>query len=602
MILFLMLTLVLSSCTMKNLPKVNPLSSSTMNVGGIALHPHQVKPLHYLKMHPEQKGLLLAHYLGTGKTYSSLAYAETYDPHAKVIIIVPEFLKASWFTHMSQMSLLHPKRYHVFSYEEAAKELNPEHLQESLLIIDEIHHLISLIKSFDKNIRTQFVKLYNHLSLAKHILALSGTPIFTDLSDLSYILNLVSGEELLPYNNREFADKYTKINKTRSFWRGHITESHLLIFGLPFVLAAIPLAFITPTVGVVSGIYFGGIGTGFLTFPVINSMIPLNRFPLRTFDASKLKDIASKYVSFFDFNMNQEQSKLYPQKNIFKKDVSYNQHQIELLLNFADMSLSKEEIARLGKSYNIDNINAIESMAIQHELRSIAFSGREIGNFHFTNDNNDIIESPKFEEIYKIMGKNPQGVVIYSSYFANGILLFADFLKRKGLEEGVAILHKDASIEEQIKTINSYNQGKTKILLLHPSFTEGISLEMTKQLHILEPLDSQAKYEQVMGRVVRLNSHARLDKSLRKVNIYEWASTLSGIKSVLNKNNNWAQRFSELNSIASFGNGQSEIDPNHFYKKMSPDEYAREQRYLINNAMTTLKDLFSTYSIEREIK
>ena len=177
------------------------------------------------------------------------------------------------------------------------------------------------------------------------------------------------------------------------------------------------------------------------------------------------------------------------------------------------------------------------------------------------------------------------------------VKLFYNFLQRKGLKN-IEVLKENMSTNQQMQIIHRYNQGQTKILLLEPVFTEGISLEMTRQLHILEPLGSQAKYEQVIGRVIRFKSHEKLEKSQRLVKIYEWSSTLSGIKAFLKKNNNWALRFSELNSIASFGNGQAQIDPNYFLKSISPDEAIREKRYIISNAMTTLRDLFSQYSIE----
>ncbi|HXW59956.1 MAG TPA: hypothetical protein VEK06_00310, partial [Myxococcota bacterium] len=138
------------------------------------------------------------------------------------------------------------------------------------------------------------------------------------------------------------------------------------------------------------------------------------------------------------------------------------------------------------------------------------------------------------------------------------------------------------------------------ILLLHPELTEGISLEATRALHILEPVASQALFEQIVGRVIRLNSHARLPKEARHVDIYAWESTLSGMKALLAKNNNWANRFSELNSIAAFGKGQSEIDPQYYKKGQSPDQSASEKRFLINNAMTSLRDLLANHSIEKE--
>lgn len=593
---FLML-FIFFSCTGKHVVKKSYTDLPSMRVRGITLQPHQIIPIEYLLKNPDQKGLVLAHYLGTGKTYTALAFAEKTDKN--VFIVIPDFLRASWLYHLETMSLQNDPRYHILSYEEASETLTEKKLAGSLLIVDEIHHLVSLVKSSQKEVRQKYAKLYNNFFASSRVLALSGTPIFTELSDIAYIINLVSGKETLPYNNREFLDGYTKINKARSFFRGHVTESHTLIFGLPFVLAAIPLAFIEPSVSLVSAVYFSGIAAGFLAMPILNSNIPLNRFPLRSFNADKLKAITSQYVSYYDFRFNDEQA-FFPKKNVYTKEVAYNDKQIEFFLEFADKSLNYEQIQRLAKekNYNISNITSLESTSIQNEIASIPLSGREIGNFHFSDKSGEIIEAPKFEQINNLIGKNPEGVVVYSSYDENGIKLFYEFLKRKGFKEEIKILDKNMSTTEQIKIINDYNQGKTKVLLLHPAFTEGISLEKTRQLHILEPLGSQAKYEQVIGRVIRFNSHSKLEESQRVVDVYEWASTLSGIKSFLKKNNNWALRFSELNSIASFGKGQIEVDPNHFVKSLSPDDATREKRHFISNAMITLRELFAQYSIE----
>lgn len=588
----------LFACSSKYIKQKTTSEIETFQVGEVKMQPHQMMPINYLLNHPEQKGLLIAHYLGTGKTFLSLAYASKLKDK-EVFIVIPDFLRASWAYHMRAMALHNDQRYKILTYEEAANTLTKKQLENNILIIDEIHHLVSLVKSPHKEIRQKYSLLYENFSSSFKILALSGTPIFTELSDLAYIVNLVSGKELLPYNNREFLDNYTKVNKNRSFLRGHLTESHLLTFGLPFVLAAIPLAFIEPSVAVVTGLYFGGIGAGFLALPLINSSIPLNRFPLRSFDADKLKEITSKYVSYFDFRFN-DQEEFFPKKNIYAKEVAYNEQQIEFFLEFADKSLKYEEIQRLiaEKEYNIKNSTSLESTAVQNEISQIPLSGREIGNFHFIDNQQKLIESPKFEQIYKLIKDKPEGIVVYSSYFENGIKLFYEFLQRKGLKDNIEILKKDISTQEQMQIIQRYNQGITKILLLHPTFTEGISLEMTRQLHILEPLGSQAKYEQVIGRVVRFKSHEKLELSKRKVDVYEWSSNLSGIKAFLRKNNNWALRFNELNSIASFGKGQVEIDPNYFLKSLSPDENTKEKRHLISNAMSTLRELFSQYSIE----
>lgn len=568
-------------------------------VGNITLQSHQMVPIQFLLDHPEQKGLLLAHYLGTGKTFTALGFAEL-NPEKNIVILAPEILRSNWQSHMNRMGLKNPGRYKFLSFEEASTQISPHNLKNSILIIDEVHHFVHLLKSGSKKMRSQYTKLYQNLTHAQRILALSGTPIFGDVSDLSYILNLVSGDDLLPVNERAFLDQYTKIEKSRAFWRGHISESHTMIFGLPFVVAAIPLAFITPYVGLVSAVYFGGLGVGFLSLPLLNNYLSPDVYPLRRFDAAKLKDVSSKYVSYFDFRESPAVAENYPTKKIHVEKVPYNDQQIGYFLEFADVALNQAQLARLAREhrYDVSGDFVLESSAMQTEIRQIDGSGKEIGNFHFADANQHILEAPKFEAVYQRIKEKPHGVVVYSAFFENGIKLFAEFLDRKGLQGSYRILRPEMSVAEHMAMIDAYNNGKFDILLLHPDFVEGISLEGTRSLHILEPPPSVAITEQIIGRTIRLNSHARLPKKDRHVDIYTWESTLSGMSAFLAKNANWALRFNELNSIAAFGTGQAQIDPNHFMKAMSPDEFATHKSLFIQNAMSSLKELLSKNSIE----
>ena len=61
---------------------------------------------------------------------------------------------------------------------------------------------------------------------------------------------------------------------------------------------------------------------------------------------------------------------------------------------------------------------------------------------------------------------------------------------------------------------------KFKILLLHPSYIEGISLFEVRQFHILEVISNISKIEQIKARAIRFQSHNRLPEDQRHVDIY----------------------------------------------------------------------------------
>lgn len=593
----LITAILMTSCTAIHTKKKLP--TQEYRVHKVDLRPHQIAPLIYMQEHPDQKGLVLAHYLGTGKTFTALAFAEQYPNH-KVIVLSPSFIKANWLLHMNKMGIKDQQRYELFSFEDAAINLPKKDITSTVVIVDEVHRLIEGVRSSDADKRRDFGNLYSYLKKAHRILLLSGTPIFNEISDTAFVFNLAAGKDVLPYNEREFLDKFTKIRKGSSFWRGHTVESNILIFGLPFVLAGIPLAFISPTITLIGGLYFSGLALGFTILPIAQAALPLESTPMRYFDAEKLKNLSRTYVSYFDFRF--EKDPHYPKKKIHEKAVSYNNAQERFFMNFTDMSLSKEDLALIAreKSYGFDTKNLnLDSTTLQKKLKNWPDSGREIGNLSFYNDEQKLIEAPKFVEVLKLINKALDGVVVYSSYYENGTKLFAEFLDRHGKSNSYKVLHPALSINEQIAMINDYNAKKFPILLLHPLFTEGISLEGTRQLHILEPIPSQALFEQIIGRTIRYNSHEQLPASERLVNVYAWKASFDGFSAIYSRNENWGKRFTELNSLASFGSGLTHKDPNYERKQLSFDEYTDFKRISLSDAINALNQLFDEYSIER---
>ena len=57
-------------------------------------------------------------------------------------------------------------------------------------------------------------------------------------------------------------------------------------------------------------------------------------------------------------------------------------------------------------------------------------------------------------------------------------------------------------------------------VLIHPLITEGMSLYAVRQMHVLEPIPSAAKYQQVVAGAVRDGSHSGVAKEDRNVRIY----------------------------------------------------------------------------------
>jgi hypothetical protein len=563
----------------------------------IKLLPHQLKPINYLYTHQNIKGLLINHQMGTGKTFLAIGFAEKY-PAAPVVVIAPRFIGGHWQAQLKLFGVKNISRYEFISYHDAPAKLSGRNLSNTIVILDEAHNLVRWIKSPEQEIGKRYSDLYIQLKQSKKILALTGTPIYNDEYDLAYVFNLLTPADSMPYNEEEFRLEYSSIKPWTSWGRGHMSES--LILGgsaaivLPFALAGIfgsPLALVSiPFVAPI--------------FPLINyAFMPLQKHPLRSLSVNKFKSLTSRFVSFYE--IEKEDLTQYPKKNLYVKEIDYNPYQFDFFLDFVENSLPEKDLLRiLAESevkYREDYVR-LNSSAIQDRIRNAVGSGREIGNLSFVDDEGKVVEPAKFSEIVKLIKEgNIPSTVVYSSYYHNGILPFAAFLEKHGLKSKYAILRPDDSIDAQTRTIANYNEGKTKILLLHPEITEGISLKGTRQFHILEPVLNSTIFNQIVARAVRYQSHAHLPEAERYVDAYLWKAVINNWKPMITKlkKDNWRRRYSELSDWSLWGQGLTQIDKNADRKAYSPDTYAFIKLESLNENIESFRDILREYSIEK---
>lgn len=598
--------------------------------GNIELREHQSYPGDFLYKRADQKGLLIYHGLGTGKTYLSLDFAEKY-PDKNVVILLPRFLKSNWEIQMKSYGIKDRKRYQLVSFRDARPLLNYD-FKNTIVIIDEVHKLIDLITSSKNLSRGDYGRLYFKLREAHKILALTGTPIYNSAFDMAYIANLISGKNLLSFNAEKFKENYTKINTGKSFFRGHLMESKLVVafFPLSFFLTLIPLTLTGTAVALIPPLgYFASL----LGIFVGNEAFPAGSVEFRRFDSERLKGFTENYVSFFEVSEGNQE--FYPEKDIIEKEVHYTAPQTNMFLDFTNEALDKNSLKTLLTDSNNKNLSddylELNSVTIQKNFLQDPTSGREIGNLAIyepqdeeredegiyypyrvdqpkkTYENTKFIESAKFEEIYEIIQEKPGQVVLYSNYFSNGILQFSHFLDRKGFKN-YKILSPDDSVKKQISTINSYNEGKTRILLLHPEITEGVSLQATEQFHLLEPLNNIALQEQVIGRAVRFKSHEKLPEDRRKVSVYLWKSEISYCsfrilacfvpsKAAFIRRAHWQRKYREINP-SGWTHGINFVDRNYMRKSETPDFDVEKNSHLVESDMKSFKKLVRTNSIE----
>lgn len=557
----------LSSCTTQknNLittPTIIPAQANTH----ISLLPHQTKVIDYLNNNPHIKGMLINHYMGTGKTFLALGFAEQH-PTDQVVILAPAYLKNNWLQQMREFKVRDPSRYKFIGFMDAINNKQSNLFNNKILIIDEAHNFIRSLNSDNEKENEKYALLFQKTRQAKRILALTGTPIYQDVSDIAFLLNLVSGEDLLSFSHEQFRINYSKKIPLRSFWRGNLSESNIFYLTLPVFFSFLSFALFATPLAIIPGAALGA-----SMIPLANNVIaPLTHYQLREGDYSQLTHHIEKYVSYFRFK--NPKSEDFPSKSVIDKAVPYSTAQMDFFLRYAEEDLSSEELIELLKEHDTD-INlayvSLNSSRINKNLKLSPGNGREIGNLSIPKPENI---PPKFIAMAQEIHKSPGKVAIYSNYYYNGIKKFYDYLcSINQCEKAILINPLDSDLIQE-KKINDYNSDKKSILLF--TFTEGVSLFKTRQLHIMEPVLNEATLEQVIGRAVRYRSHASLKETERHVDVFVWQSTLPSWdwQSYQLKRQNWRARYGELSQHSNWGSGISQIDKNYDLKLFSPDQH-----------------------------
>jgi predicted PurR-regulated permease PerM len=567
---------------------------TTAGTGIVTLLDHQLIPIDYLHKHPDIKGLLINHYMGTGKTYLGIGFAQSF-PDRPVIILAPKFLEGYWKNQIKNYGVTDPKRFMFVSYDDAPEKLSSLDVSHHILLADEVHNLIKNMRSLDPETNASYVKVYTNLRSAYKILGLTGTPMYGDESDIAFIINLVSGKDLMPFNQETFRLEYSKLLPARQYFRGYLSESNLLGATAPFFLGNYFAAFWG-----VPGLFIG-VPIGVLAPVIFNWAYNLNTFKLRTLDVEKMHDFMNKYVSYFKFDETHFSD--FPPQDFRVIEVPYSRQQYAFFLRLIEGDLPVDALQRLLKNEPTQRDNTfvrINSTNIHEQIYSAIGAGRDIGNFDFTDAENQLVEPPKFLRIYEELQKHNVQTVLYSNYYETGILAFRDFLIRKGYKEKFAIITPYLSMDEVNAIVADYNEETIKLLLLHPDITEGISLKGTQYLHILEPMLNSTVMEQVIGRTRRFQSHSHLPQNKQKVFVRVWQSTSSIWNLALSniKRANWYKRYRELSYMSRWGIGLSQVDKKMDRKALNPEELAMLKLKTIEKNFSEMQKLLARESIE----
>lgn len=173
----------------------------------IILKQHQKQPVDFMKYN---RGLILYHSTGAGKTLTALfsVYQFKYD-----IIVIGNKSSKKTFIDNIQKAGLNMNRFIFYTYAKIKKLLETDItiFRGTSVIVDEAHTL--------RNENMYNLYISSALMLANKVILLSATPVINYLNDLSVLVNIVKGEDVLPTDRKLFdqmfydEEKMTLINQ-----------------------------------------------------------------------------------------------------------------------------------------------------------------------------------------------------------------------------------------------------------------------------------------------------------------------------------------------------------------------------------------------------
>ena len=483
------------------------------------LQPQQNFLSDYFKSKYANKGLLVYHKIGAGKTCTAISIAENFKNKMNITVVLPASLIGNFRDELrskcggdeymtenerKELQTLKPrsskfrqiikktnnridKYYDIYSYHIFVElcEQKKIKLKNTLLIIDEVQNMVSESGYFYKTLK----RVIDKSDDKTRIVLLSATPMFDKPIEIALTLNLLKLKTPLPIGS-EFNQIFVKQIKDPK--------------------------------------------TNKITYEMKN--------------IQKFKSYIPNIISYY----RGAQPQAFP-REIFKTvNCKMEPFQYKSYLT----SLSTEEEYIIGSFAGADILQLPNNFMLGPRMISnVAYPNKGIGAHGLSSFRGSCLSkinmknySKKFYKINNKICQSSGPVFIYSNFKDyGGIKSLVAFLEYQGYKnystfgEGkkrFAVWSSDESnfLKDEIKY--TFNQPsnidgcKIKILLGTPAVKEGISFLRVEQVHIIEPYWNMSRIKQIIGRSVRYCSHKDLSYTDRYVEIYLYLATYPGIKTV----------------------------------------------------------------------
>jgi hypothetical protein len=430
------------------------------------LFSHQMFIRDYMAPNMPYRGILLYHDLGSGKTRTAITVSEQYraaSPGVKILVLLPATLRPTWFEELKNWGgpdLRRPPNYEqlsendqivvnlrldniinngytFISYNESktadkiAKFNNDNKLSHRLVIVDEVHGLISMIVSPSSK---KGKRIYDQLMDVTDckFLFLSATPLLNSAFELGRMFNILKGyitkngakHTLFPSEREDFENMYIDPNANKVIKSDRFKRNIL---------------------GMVS-YYFGGEGEIYPTvLPPQLVECEFGDYQFKIYSDARLEEIErDRMKSMDDPNLKKTENKT--QESINSTFRIYSR----LYSNFVFPPYIKRPIAHDFKhlfNMNLDNEPNLWTPVQIAQLVEL-YDGRQEGIETFKNKyrkiTSDTARMVFIKRTVKELGKNFKGFakVINSEEAFTGKAKVPDKYK-KALDDAFALIRKD---------------------------------------------------------------------------------------------------------------------------------------------------------------
>ena len=463
-------------------------------------NPHQLEAMNFFIYGKDrQKGLLLYHKLGSGKTCTAILIADRMLDEKlinHVYFFTPGSLRSGWVEEYCRVCGEDNGRLHKYftfiTYNYSVGNRLPD-LNNSLVIIDECHNIINGFKNQSKT----YVEIYNKINSSNcRILALSGTPIFNYVAEWPILGNLLKPNTfpvVIGLDGKMISERFTDLF--------NIDKDGVM-------MAKSPVRMRNMMSGIVS--FFPGSGEDH--YPTVYHMEPI-----------KVKMTVEQAHNYWD-KVEQEIKLKNPPKEFlkFRDPTKYDRlKQLYIMAKKNILSRSASNFYYPKDIKKIPDLLVSEGGWIDHSK----FNSRQLVDIYST----------KFTAFFiNFISHINQKHVLFTFFKEKaGVILLHSILEMCGIKSGIFSGDlDDVGRKFLLKTFNSKKNrygDKLKILLVTEAGAEGITILEARHIHILESSPRETRIQQAIGRVVRYKSHSKLPRDEQNVKVWRYWSVGRGV-------------------------------------------------------------------------